>query len=54
MNNFREVKDDILKDWLEFREQTDLAFTNSEFCFRLFSSLYYSFSYRFYFILNFI
>ena len=30
MNNFREVKDDILKDWLEFREQTDLAFTNSE------------------------
>lgn len=21
MNNFREVNDDILKDWLEFREQ---------------------------------
>lgn len=30
MNNFREVKDDILKDWIEFREQTDLAFTNNE------------------------
>ena len=29
MNNFREVKDDILKDWIEFREQTDLAFTNN-------------------------
>ena len=22
MNNFREVNDDILKDWLEFREET--------------------------------
>ena len=30
MNNFREVKEDILKDWIEFREQTDLAFTNNE------------------------
>ena len=29
MNNFREVKDDILNDWIEFREQTDLAFTNN-------------------------
>ena len=26
MNNFREVNDDILKDWLDFREETDLAF----------------------------
>lgn len=30
MNNFREVNDDILKDWLDFREETDLAFVNSE------------------------
>ena len=30
MNNFREVNDDILKDWLEFREETDLAFVNDE------------------------
>ena len=22
MNNFREVNDDILKEWLEFREET--------------------------------
>ncbi len=22
MNNLREVKDDILKDWIEFREET--------------------------------
>ncbi len=30
MNNFREVNDDILKDWLDFREETDLAFVNDE------------------------
>ena len=30
MNNFREVNDDILKDWLDFREETDLDFVNDE------------------------
>ena len=30
MNNFREVNDDILEDWLDFREETDLAFVNGE------------------------
>ena len=25
MNNFRQVNDDILKDWLEFREETVLG-----------------------------
>ena len=30
MNNFREVNDDILKDLLDFREETDLAFVNDE------------------------
>ena len=30
MNNFREVNEDILKDWLSFREETDLAFVNDE------------------------
>ena len=30
MNNFREVNDDILKDWLDLREETDLAFVNDE------------------------
>ena len=30
MNNFREVNDDILKDWLDFWEETDLAFVNDE------------------------
>lgn len=25
MNNLREVNDDILKDWLEFREETFFA-----------------------------
>ena len=30
MNNFREVNDDIMKDWLDFREETDLAFVNDE------------------------
>ena len=26
MNIFREANDDILRDWLSFREETDLAF----------------------------
>ena len=30
MNNFREVNDDILKDWFDFREEIDLAFVNDE------------------------
>ena len=30
MNNFRNVNDDILKEWLNFREETDLAFVNDE------------------------
>ena len=30
MNNFREVNDDMLKDWLEFRDQTVLAYTTDE------------------------
>ena len=30
MNNFREVNDDILKDWLDFREETYLALVNDE------------------------
>ena len=30
MNNFRNVNDDILKEWLNFREETDLAFINDE------------------------
>ena len=30
MNNFREVNDDLLKDWLEFRDQTVLAYTTNE------------------------
>lgn len=30
MNNFREVNDDILRDWLSFREETDLAFVTDE------------------------
>ena len=28
MNNFRNVNDDILKEWSNFREETDLAFIN--------------------------
>ena len=28
MNNFRNVNDDILKEWLNFRKETDLAFIN--------------------------
>ena len=30
MNNFREVNDDMLKDWFEFRDQTVLAYTTRE------------------------
>ena len=30
MNNFREVNDDILRDWLSFREERYLAFINDE------------------------
>ena len=30
MNNFRNVNDDILKGWLNFREETELAFINDE------------------------
>ncbi len=30
MNNFRNVNNDILKDWLEFRESTGLAYTDDE------------------------
>lgn len=30
MNNFREVNDDILKDWLNLREEAYLAFVNDE------------------------
>ena len=30
MNNFRNVNDDILKESLNFREETDLAFINDE------------------------
>ena len=30
MNNFRNVNDDILKEWLNFREETELAFVNEE------------------------
>lgn len=28
--NFREVKDDLLKDWLDFREDTELAYLTEE------------------------
>lgn len=28
--SFREVRDDIFRDWLDYRERTELAFTNSE------------------------
>lgn len=28
--SFREVRDDIFRDWLDYREGTELAFTNSE------------------------
>lgn len=30
MNNFREVNDDILKEWIECRESTLFPFTNAE------------------------
>ena len=30
MNNFRNVNNDILKDWLEFRESTGLSYTDDE------------------------
>lgn len=30
MNNFRNVNDDILKEWLNLREETNLAFINDE------------------------
>ena len=29
-NNFREVNDDLLKDWLDFREETNLAYLTEE------------------------
>ena len=30
MNNYREVNDDLLKDWLEFREENCLCNLNEE------------------------
>ena len=30
MNNFRNVQDDILKDWLEYRETIEFAYVNDE------------------------
>ena len=30
MNNFREVNDNIIKKWLEFREENLLRYTNEE------------------------
>ena len=35
MNNFREVNDDILKEWLEFREETafcDMSPQDKKYC----------------------
>ena len=29
-NNFREFNDDLLKDWLDFREDTELAYFTEE------------------------
>lgn len=29
-NNFREVNDDLLKDWLDFREETNFAYLTEE------------------------
>lgn len=29
-NNFRENKEDLLKDWLDFREDTNLAYLTEE------------------------
>ena len=31
MKNLREVNDDILKEWLEFREETILCYLNEEY-----------------------
>ena len=30
MNNLREVKDDLLKEWIKYREETILAILNNE------------------------
>lgn len=30
INNFRKVNEDLLKDWLAFREETKLAFLDAE------------------------
>lgn len=30
INNFRKVNEDLLKDWLAFREETELAFLDDE------------------------
>ena len=30
INNFRKVNEDLLKDWLEFREETNLAYLTEE------------------------
>ena len=30
MNNLREVKDDLLKEWIEYREETIFAIMNEE------------------------
>ena len=30
INNFRRVNEDLLKDWLTFREETELAFLDDE------------------------
>ena len=29
-NNFREVEDDLMKEWLDFREDTELAYLTKE------------------------
>lgn len=30
MNNLREVKDDLLKEWIKYREETIFAIMNEE------------------------
>lgn len=30
INNFRKINEDLLKDWLAFREETELAFLDDE------------------------
>lgn len=30
MNNFREVHDDILREWLSYREETELGYLTQE------------------------